>query len=381
MWIACRHYGKSRLFACVWYYRLRMSTSKMVEEIRQQPAALERTLANELRGATVLRRLFSQKRPRLIILVARGSSDNAAQFGRYLLEITTGIPVSLAAPSVLSLYKRSLELKDVLVVAISQSGESTDTNLVLQQARRKGAFTVGITNRRASTLAQVAEHVFLVRAGEEKSVAATKTYTGQLLALYLLAYALGAAIQMDDLRRVIEAAGKALGLEAEIAQRAQRYRFMEHAVVVGRGLNYSNALEFALKLMETCYVVAERFSTADFLHGPIAIIEAAFPIFIFAPAGVTWPGVAQLLERMAKIEAETLIVTDLSNAGAVKRFQGKFTRDLCIPFRLRNKRQPSDLYTPIPYIVPAQLFAACLAEAKGLDPDHPRSLKKVTRTL
>jgi glucosamine--fructose-6-phosphate aminotransferase (isomerizing) len=355
--------------------------SQMLTEIREQPAALERTLKSELRGATALRRILEQKRPRLIVLVARGSSDNAAQLGRYLLEITTGIPVSLAAPSVFSLYHRAVDFDNVLLVAISQSGESTDINLVLREARKHGAFTIGITNERASTLAKEAEHVFLVRAGKEKSVAATKTYTGQLLALYLLAYALGGNIDPDSLQRVTEWADKALELEPEIASRSERYRFMEHAVVVGRGLNYSNAFELALKLMETCYVVAERFSSADFLHGPIALIESAFPVFMFAPSGATWPGAAELIKRIADVKGETLVITDLSNVRAARKFQDRFTHTLCIPAALAHKGALADLYTPIPYIVPAQLFAACLAEVKGLDPDRPRSLKKVTRTL
>ena len=177
----------------------------------------------------------------------------------------------------------------MLVVAISQSGESTDTNLVLERAREQGARTIGITTEGSSALAQIAEHVFLVHAGREQSVAATKTYTGQLLLLYLVAYALGADIALDDLARVPEWTDRALTLELDIARRAERYRFMEHAVVLGRGLNYANAFEFALKLMETCYVVAERFSSADLLHGPIAMLDAAFPAFLFAPAGVTWP--------------------------------------------------------------------------------------------
>jgi glucosamine--fructose-6-phosphate aminotransferase (isomerizing) len=353
----------------------------MLREIREQPAALERTLKSEFRGTTALRRIFAREKPRLIVLVARGSSDNAAQFGRYLLEITTGIPVSLAAPSVLSLYHRSLDFEKVLLVAISQSGESTDTNLVLREARKTGAFTLGITNEESGALAKDAEHVFLVRAGKEKSIAATKTYTGQLLALYLLAYALGASIRADDLHRVTEWTSKALQLEPEIAARSERYRFMDHAVVVGRGLNYSNAFELALKLMETCYVVAERFSSADFLHGPIAIVEAAFPVFMFAPPGPTWPGTAALIQRIAQVKAETLVITDRSNIAAVSKFHDRLTHALCIPAKIGGKSDLSDLYTPIPYIVPAQLFAAHLAEVKGLDPDRPRALKKVTLTL
>jgi len=352
----------------------------MLEEIREQPAALDRTLRGGLRAAAALGHVVAARRPKLILLAARGTSDNAAQFGRYLLEITTGIPVSLAAPSILTLYKTSVNLKDALVVAISQSGESTDTNLVLEQARSQGAITVGITNESASPLARLASHVFLVRASRERSVAATKTYTGQLLQLYLLAHSLGGKISIEDLYRLPEWTEAALALEPEIGARVERFRFMERAVVVGRGLNYSNAFEFALKLMETCYIVAERFSSADFLHGPIAMVEQSFPMFVFAPSGVTWPGTRDLLARLTALQAETLIITDRSNREAIRLYP----RAVVLPARLGRSprsRSPEDLYTPIPYIVPAQIFAAALARLKGHNPDRPRTLTKVTRTF
>jgi glucosamine--fructose-6-phosphate aminotransferase (isomerizing) len=353
--------------------------SKMLEEIRQQPSALERTFRSELKGIEKLRTIFAKNRPKFIILAARGTSDNAAQFGRYLLEIATGIPVSLAAPSIFTLYGARVDYKDALVVAISQSGESTDTNLVLERARECGAFTVGVTNEASSTLAKIAEHVILVRAGREKSVAATKTYTGQLLAMYMLAYALGAPVSLDELRAMPEAVAGALTLESEIREKAGRYRFMENAVVVGRGLNYANAFECALKLMETCYVVAERFSSADFLHGPIAMVERSFPVFLFAPAGVTWPSIHEMIDRVHGLGAETLVITDQSNKEAVAL---KGTRSIVLPGSLHRKDAvPEELYTPLPYIVPAQILAACLAEEKGLNPDQPRALSKVTRTL
>jgi glucosamine--fructose-6-phosphate aminotransferase (isomerizing) len=350
----------------------------MLDEIRQQPAVLDKTLRGGLRAAERLRKLFEEKRPRLIVLAARGTSDNAAQFGRYLIEIATGIPTSLAAPSIFTLYKASVDLRDALVIAISQSGESTDTNVVLESARKAGALTVGVTNAPGSTLAKLAEHLFLVRAGLEKSVAATKTYTGQLMSLYLLAYSLGARIALDDLRRIPEWADAALKLDEPITGLAGRYRFMDHAVVIGRGLNYSNAFEFALKLMETCYVVAERFSSADLLHGPIAMVERSFPVFLFTPPGLTWPGLRDLLAKLQQLKAETLIISDQSNAEAVKMHG----RSIALPVKLGRKSYPvEELYTPIPYIIPAQLFAARLAEEKGLDPDKPRTLQKVTRTL
>ncbi len=345
--------------------------SRMLEEIRQQPDALERTLSAELRRVERFKRILEKNRPRLIVLAARGTSDNAALFGRYLLEITTGIPVSLAAPSIATLYHAPIDYRDTLVVAISQSGESTDTNMVLESARKQGARTLGITNESGSTLARIAEHSFLVRAGKERSVAATKTYTGQMLTMYLLAYALGSKLRLQDLERIPEAVSAALRLEPEINALSERYRFMRYAVVVGRGLNYSNAFEFALKLMETCYVVAERFSSADFLHGPIALVEPNFPVFAFAPPGVTWPSVSETMDRMKALQAEIVAVTD----GGNREVDARATRSIRLPGRLK------ELLTPIPYIVPAQLFAACLAEQKGLNPDHPRTLSKVTLTL
>lgn len=351
----------------------------MREEILQQPSALEKTLRLELRNVERLKKRLSQNPPRMILIVARGTSDNAAAFGRYLLEITTGIPVSLAAPSIVTLYGAKLSLDNVLVVAISQSGESTDTNMVLERAKEGGALTVGITNEPESTLARLAEYTFLVRAGREKSVAATKTYTGQLLMLYLLAYALGADLKVDDMRRLPDWAEAALKVEPAVIERAERYCFMRHAVVVGRGLNYSNAFEFALKLMETCYVVAERFSSADFLHGPIAMVESAFPIFLFAPSGVTWQSINEMREKLGQLKADMMLITDASNREATTADK---RRVITVPAKLSAKGTvPVDLYTPIPYIIPAQLFAASLAGEKGLNPDQPRTLSKVTQTL
>jgi glucosamine--fructose-6-phosphate aminotransferase (isomerizing) len=345
--------------------------SRMIEEIREQPVALARTLQAGVARARKFQRLVEKKRPRLVVLVARGTSDNAALFGRYLLEIATGIPVSLAAPSIATLYRAKVDYRDALVVALSQSGESTDTNRVLEWARARGALTLGITNERASTLAGLAEHVWLVRAGKERSVAATKTYTGQMLLLYLLAHALGGRIRLPELERLPALVADALGLEEEMAELAPRYRFMNRAVVVGRGLNYANAFEFALKLMETCYVVAERFSTADLLHGPIALAEPGLPVFAFAPSGVTWESMGQTMDKLRAMHAEVLAISDPAN----REVETRASRVIRLP------RQIPELLTPIPYIVPAQLFAAYLALEKGLDPDRPRTLSKVTLTL
>jgi glutamine---fructose-6-phosphate transaminase (isomerizing) len=351
--------------------------SIMLEEIRQQPEALEKTLGDGIEALRDLRRSFEAERPRLVILVARGTSDNAAQFGRYLIEITTHIPVSLAAPSVLTLYASPVDLRDTLVVGISQSGESTDTNAVLADARARGATTLGITNEPGSTMAEISAHALVVRAGKEESVAATKTYTCQLLALYLLAYALGGEVSLDALRGIPQWVAEVLELEERVGEIVERYMFMTRAVTVGRGLNYANAQEFGLKLMETCYVVTERFSSADLMHGPIALVEHAFPVFVFAPSGVTWQSISAVLDMLEELKAETLVITDEGNTDAC----AKPARLIRLPVPPGEWHGSQDLYTPIPYIVPAQLFAAQLAEIKGLNPDRPRTLHKITRTM
>ncbi len=351
--------------------------SFMLQEIEQQPAVLEKTFREEIKHFEEFRRRMAARPPSLVVLVARGTSDNAALFGRYLLETVAGLPVSLAAPSVTTLYRAHPRLENALVVGISQSGESTDTNLFLRAARDEGVMTVGITHEAGSSITRVAEEVFLVHAGREKSVAATKTYTGQLLMMYLLAYSLGAAIDPQILERLAPAVARALRLKKQVMALSERYRFMSEAVVVGRGLNYANAFEFSLKLMETCYVVAERFSGADFQHGPIALVERGFPVFVFAPSGPTLPGTLKMLLKLRSLEAETILVTEAGNGEALSLA----TRSIGLKGTVTAFGCPEDLFTPIPYIVPAQLFTASLAVHKGLNPDQPRTLSKITKTV
>jgi glucosamine--fructose-6-phosphate aminotransferase (isomerizing) len=339
----------------------------MLQEIREQPEVLERTLSSEAEKITRIGDYVRQKEVDVVVIVARGSSDNASLFGRYLLEITSGIPVSLSAPSVYTLYNAKLRLKRALVIGVSQSGEGTDINTVLERARAGGAFTLAVTNEPDSTMASIADETLLIHAGRERSVAATKTYTGQMLHFYMLANAIGD--KRLDLKRIPELASSALTLEDKIRDLVQRYVFMENCVIVGRGLNYGNSYELALKLMETCYVVAERFSSADFFHGPLAIVERRFPVILFGPAGVTKQSSIELLERLRDLHADSLSITN------DPEIAGLSSRSLMFPAEV------DEFLSPIPFIVPAQLFAAHLSEAKGLDPDAPRSLAKVTKTI
>ena len=339
----------------------------MLDEILEQPAVLQRTIDAEREKMTRLGDFLRQKDIDLIVIAARGSSDNAALFGRYLLEMTTGIPVSLSAPSVYTLYNAKLRLNRALVIGVSQSGEGVDINLVLERAKDAGAFTVGITNEAESTMARLADETLLIHAGREKSVAATKTYTGQMLHFYMLAAAIGD--KRLDYHRIPEFTEKALVLRPAVEEMVQRYAFMENCVVVGRGVNYGNSYELALKLMETCYVVAERFSSADFFHGPLAIVERRFPVILFGPAGVTQPGNIDLLKRLKELHADCLSITNSREIASLS------ARNLALPSDI------DEILTPIPFVVPAQMFAAYLSVAKGLDPDAPRSLTKVTKTI
>ncbi|HQZ82284.1 MAG TPA: SIS domain-containing protein [Pyrinomonadaceae bacterium] len=341
--------------------------SLMLEEIAEQPAALEKTLKEERSKYEALARTLSKKDIDLIVLVARGSSDNAALFGRYLIEVNTGIPVSLAAPSVYTLYNAKLDLSRSLVVGVSQSGEGADINLVLESAKASGALTLAITNEAESSMAKLADETLLIHAGRERSVAATKTYSGQMLHFYLLTRALGGAD--PGIASIPELVADAHNVAPEIRELVERYVFMENCVVVGRGVNYGNSYELALKLMETCYVVAERFSTADFFHGPLAVVERRFPVIMFAPAGVTKASSLELLEKLKDLHADCLSITNDKDVAAAS------------PRSVQLQADVDEFLTPIPFIVPAQLFAAYLSAAKGLDPDAPRSLSKVTITV
>ncbi|MDQ6786555.1 MAG: SIS domain-containing protein [Acidobacteriota bacterium] len=341
--------------------------SLMLQEIEEQPEVLEKTIRAESAKVERLGKFLRQKDIDLIVLAARGSSDNAALFGRYLLEVLTGIPVSLAAPAVYTLYKEKPKLNRALVVGVSQSGEGTDINQVLETAKESGAFTIGITNEAESAMGKIADETLLIHAGREKSVAATKTYTGQMLYFYMLANAL--SDNKISFERIPQFAAQSLQLKDEIKTLVERYVFMENCVVVGRAMNYGNAFELALKLMETCYVVAERFSSADFFHGPLAIVERRFPVILFAPQDVTRSGSIDLLKRLQELKADCLTITNDDEIASLS------SRSLRMP------KEIDEFSSPIPFIIPAQLFAAFLSEAKGINPDAPRSLSKVTKTV
>lgn len=344
-------------------------SSHMLREIHEQPDALEKTMRLEQGNVRSIVEAVRKKNPAFVMFVARGSSDNAATYGKYLFEYLNGIPVVLSAPSIVTVYKRRLRLDKGLVIGISQSGEGTDINESMADARKAGAFTIGITNHGKSTLAKTTEAVITLRAGLEKGLAATKTYTAQLLSLMMLSGFLADDRKfLEALRAVPAQCARLLELESTISDLSERYRYMEHCVIIGRGFNYATVKEAALKLMETSYVVAQPFSTADFLHGPIALTGVGFPTFVCAAPGKMLTGITDLLKSLQDKSVETVVFSSDRKALALA------SKPVSIAARV------DETVSPIYYIVPFQFLAHYLALAKGIDPDNPRFLKKVTKT-
>ncbi len=347
----------------------------MLEEIYEQPEAVGRTLAAERSRLAQVAAEIRRRDPALILIAARGTSDNAATYAKYLWAIKNGLPVALAAPAVTTLYQATPRLRDAVVVGISQSGESTDIVEVVRAARAQGAYTLAVTAGASSSLAAAADETALCHVGVERAVAATKTYTAQLAVLGLLSALLAGDDElMAALEAVPEAMAAVLRSADNIAERAERYRQIGACAVLGRGLNYCTAMEVALKIKETSYVVADPYSGADFQHGPIAIVEPGFPALLIAPPGRTGPDMGDLARKLHSRGAETIVFSseaDLLEAATVS---------VPLPAPVAPGLA-GEAVSPLVYTVAGQLFAHALCVARGLDPDHPRGLKKVTLTL
>lgn len=340
--------------------------SHMYNEIHDQPEVLATILEEEWGRVLSAAHVLRTRGFRFAMLAARGTSDNAALYAKYLFEVLLGIPTALASPSTFTLYEGRMNLDGVLVVGISQSGESKDILETISRTRELGASTLTITNDEGSSLARAAEIHFPLHAGNEQSVAATKTYTAQLLLLYLLVAALKEEEPGTAVRRLPDRARSVLA-EGHWENTA-RYRYAEHLVVFSRGYNFATAREAALKLMEATYVVAEGFSAADLKHGPIAMIGRDFPVVAVVPPGKARPGVETLVEDLANRGAELVVIAE--DSAVVDKGAAGFRVPVSCPEEL----------SPILYALPAQMLAHDLALLKGLNPDAPRGLSKVTET-
>jgi glucosamine--fructose-6-phosphate aminotransferase (isomerizing) len=339
-------------------------------EIFEQPRILSDLLVQQWPAIQEIARQIRSFEIDYIFLVARGTSDNAARYAQYLLGASNGLPIALATPSLFTLYEAPPRLKRALVIGISQSGKSPDIVRVLAEGRSQGCPTLAITNAIESDLNQAAAFHIDIQAGLETAVAATKSYTAQLMAIAMLSAALNEdTAAYETLLRVPTWIEQTLRLDDSIMQMAERYRYMNQCVVIGRGFNYSTAFEWSLKLKELTYVVAEPYSSADFQHGPIAVVDQGFPVLAVMPEGRVFVDLLELIERLHTIKrAELLIISNQPQALGIAQS----------PVRL-----PAGLpewVSPMVAIVPAQLFCYHLTRAKGYDTEAPRGLHKVTET-
>lgn len=338
-------------------------------EIQEQPDVIQRLLSEQTENARHIAQAIREFDPAYVMIAARGTSDNAARYAQYLLGIHANLPVALAAPSIHTLYEAPPILKKALVIGISQSGKAADVRQVVDDARAQGALTVTMTNDPESPLAQAATHHLALSAGEEISVAATKTYTAQLTAIAMIMAALVDDAELQSLlNRLPVRVAETLALSETIADWVERYRYINHFVALGRGYNYSTAFEVSLKVKELCYISSIGYSEADFRHGPIAMMQPGFPAFVIAPTGKTHAVVSDLISKLHERQAELLVV---SNDEATFTHATK---------AMKLPKDTVEWLSPILSIIPGQLFAMRLAEAKGHPIDQPHGLTKVTVT-
>lgn len=341
------------------------------EEILEQHIVAARLLEQQRPVIEEIASAVKQRNVNFVFLAARGTSDNAGRYAKYLWGAANKIPVAMATPSLFSIYQKPPILKNSLVVGVSQSGKSPDIVSVLTEAKRQGQPTLAITNEPGSPLAENATWTIDISAGEEKAVAATKTYTASLMAVAMLSCAMNDDLEgWKSLEQVPYWMEQVLLKEKFLAQMAERYRYMESCVVLGRGFHYATAFEWALKMKEMCYLIADPYSSADFQHGPIALMEHGFPVMAVATKGEVlndMVGLMEILRREHHVELFT--ISDDNDALRVAN------TGLALPAGI------PEWLSPLIAIIPAQLFTYYLTQIKGFNTEAPRSLNKVTETV
>ena len=339
-------------------------------EILEQPDRLQRLLEYQ---RTTTERIAEAVRARsvsYVFLTARGTSDNAGRYANYLLGSMNSLPLALATPSLFTYYQHPPRLRDALVIGISQSGQSPDIVSVVEEGKRQGCMTLALTNVPGSPLAEAADFVLDIQAGAERAVAATKTYTAELMAIAMLSAALNPdGVTWDALAHVPQWVRQAIEHDRAMAEASQRYKYANRCVVLGRGYNYATAFEWALKLKELTYMEAEPYSPADFQHGPIAVVERGFPVMAMVAAGPVAASLTPLLKQLKdELYAELLVISNDPEALALSSPAFGLPREI------------PEALTPLVGIVPAQLMAYHLTQVKGYDPEKPRTIQKVTET-
>jgi glucosamine--fructose-6-phosphate aminotransferase (isomerizing) len=339
-----------------------------LSEIHEQPAALLRMLERDALYAEAAAAI-RERGAELVRVVGHGSSDNAASFGVYALGLLPGWTALRDSISLTVYYGAAIDFRGSTVLALSQSGRTPDVLDYVAEARRRGAFTIAITNDPASALAGAAELVLPLAAGDEHAVAATKTYTTQVAALALLAgHAAdeGAAVAAGIRDTAAMLARLLPSLQRTLAPIALRFAFVGRMFVIGRGLEFATAREVSLKLLETCRVAAEPLTATDLAHGPVAALDELFPVWVIAADDETLPAVQEAARR-AREAGATIVAT-----GAAAAAIDGAAATVALPAPAHR------LLAPLLSVAPGQLLAWALARAKGLDPDRPHGLSKVT---
>jgi glucosamine--fructose-6-phosphate aminotransferase (isomerizing) len=345
-----------------------MHVSWLESELRQQPVSLARLLERQSSQAREIAGVFARDDVRYILIASRGSSSNVARYAQYLLGRAHRVPVMFATPSLYTIYEQPPRLDGGVVLGISQSGASPDVASVLAEARRQGRPTIAITNAPDSPLAHEADSVLLLEAGEERAVAATKTYLNSLGAIAMLFASFDGPVAEGELERMPQLLEEQIALSLESAPPLDEYRDAIGATVVARGVNYGTAFEIALKIRELSGLVVEAYSPADLMHGPIAAIGDGWPVIVVAPSGPARPSVEGLVLPLVERGARIIAVSDV--AAVLRRARTKLPLVPRIP----------EWLSPFTAVVPGQLTALRLAQQRGLDLDHPAGLAKVTLT-
>jgi len=344
--------------------------TKMLKEILEQPiilAGIEKE--NEATLKSIVKEL-NERNIKHVLFAGRGTSDHASIYGQYLLGIYKGVVSALAIPSCITLYDGKLDLKNDMVIGVSQSGKAADALAVIEQGNACGAVTVAITNDKASPMAQTAKYHLYCAADLEVSVAATKTFTAQMYLIALLtAYWSENSALLENLRKLPTYAEEMLkNCQDKIEIHVERFRFMKEGFVLSRGITYSIALESALKIQETCYIKMKGYAISDFYHGPLAQLDADVPVIILAPKGKILDDVKAIYEKIESIGIQPLVVTD----------DALLCKDLKNTILLPNTGcEATEAFL---FAIFAQRFAEYLSVSKGLNPDSPRLLKKITIT-
>lgn len=345
-------------------------TSQFEKEIYEQPEILTNFINNNLEDVRAITSHLRKYDPKFVLIAARGTSDNAAIYAKYLISAFLKIPVGLAIPSLYTLYKQPPLMRQTLVIGISQSGASPDVLAVMEEAKKQKSPTLAIINRLDAPMIEYADLILPLNCGEEKAVAASKTHTAQLLAIAsITALWLNVHDLIQNLYSIPDYIHQALATHSIVNGIAEQIKDHSRILIVGRGFTHCTTHEIALKIKELSYISADPYSAADFKHGPIALLEEGFPLIAIAPKGKTFQSMKGLIDEVNQQGAKTIVV---SNDSSLAFNNSNF---IALPEKL------PEWISPIAAVVPGQLMALCLTLARGNDPDNPRRLKKVTKTI